>query len=111
MDDATDDNSVDKVNVVRDTLVKFLCKSGKWETMEFYRVLWLFNKYYNKWSPSLDDAFVSGENGVVIKTPRVLARMVEKRGSLIKEVKLEKGGRWGPQNVYVIKTLNCVLGV
>ena len=32
-DYANDDNSGDKVNVVRNTLVKFVCKSGKPETM------------------------------------------------------------------------------
>ena len=31
--DATNGNSGDKVNVVRNTLVKFVCKSGKPETM------------------------------------------------------------------------------
>ena len=99
MDDATDDNSGDKLDVVRDTLVKLLCKSGKSETMEFYQILWLFNKYYNKWLPSLDDTFVSGEHGVGIKNPNVLARIMEKRESLIKEVKLEKGGKCRPHHV------------
>ena len=99
------------MNVVRYTFVKFLCKSGKSETTEFYQIKGFFNKYYNKRLTSLYRTFVSGENGVGIKNPRVLTRMMEKRGSIIKEVKLEKGGRWGPQNVYVIKTLNCVLGV
>ena len=74
LDDATDDNSGDKVNVFRDTLVKFLCKSGKLETMEFYRVLWLFNKYYKKWFPSLDDTFLSGENGVGNKNPTCVGK-------------------------------------
>ena len=90
LDDATDDNTGDKVNVVRDTLVKFLCKSGKLELAEFYRIMGFFNRYYNKWFPSLDDTFVSCEHGVGIKNPCVLARMMDKRGSLIEEVKLEK---------------------
>ena len=29
----------------------------------------------------------------------------------MKEVKLEKGGKWGPHNVYVFKGLGEVLGV
>ena len=37
--------------------------------------------------------------------------MMEKTGSLFKEVNPEKGGKWGPQHVYVIQALNDVLGV
>ena len=92
LDDVTDEKSGDKVNVDRDTLVKFLCKSGKSEATDFYWIQEFFNKYYNKCFPSLDDTFVSGENGVGIKNPHVLVRMMEKRGSLVKEVNLEKGG-------------------
>ena len=55
--------------------------------------------------------FVSGEHGVVIKNPRVFMRIMEKRGSIIKEVNLKKGGKWGPHHVYVIKAINYILGV
>ena len=111
LDDATEDNSGDKVNVVRNTLMKFLCKSGKSETTDFYWILGLFKKYYNKRFHYLDGTFVSDDNEAGIKNPRVLSRMMEKRGSIIKEVKLEKGGMWGPNHVYEIKALNDVLGV
>ena len=83
LDDAIGDNSGDKVNVARDTILKFLCKCGKLETMEFYRILRFFNKYYNNWFPSVDGKFVSGKHGVVNKNPRVLARIMENTGSLI----------------------------
>ena len=46
-----------------------------------------------------------------IKNPCVLVSMMEKRIISIKEVKLEKGGKCGPQNVYIVKSLNDVLGV
>ena len=82
--DVTDDNSGNKVNVGRENLVKFVCRSGELETTEFYWILGFFNKYYNKWFPFLDDTFVSGENGVRIQNRRVLVRMMEKRESLIK---------------------------
>ena len=59
----------------------------------------------------MEYTYLSGDNGFGIKNPRVLARMMEKRGSLINEVKLEKGGKWGPQHFYVIEDLNDVLGV
>ena len=47
-----------------------------------------FNKYYNKCFPSVDDTFVSVEHGVGIKNPCVLARMIERREILNKEVNL-----------------------
>ena len=37
--------------------------------------------------------------------------MMVKNGHVIKEVKLEKDGNWGPQYVYVIRELNYILGV
>ena len=40
-----------------------------------------------------------------------MARLMEKSGSAVKEVKLEKGGRWGPHHVYVVKGLDEVFGV
>ena len=39
-----------------------------------------------------------------------MARLMEKSGSAVEEVNLEKGGKWGPQHVYVVKGLD-VLGV
>ena len=45
LDDTTNDNSGDKANFVRDTLLEFFCKSGKSETTEFYRIIGFFNKY------------------------------------------------------------------
>ena len=37
-----------------------------------------------------------------------MARFIEKLGSSVKEVNLEKGGKWVPQHVYVVYE---VLGV
>ena len=40
-----------------------------------------------------------------------MARLMERSGSAVEGVKLEKGGEWGPQHVYVVKDLDEVLGV
>ena len=40
-----------------------------------------------------------------------MARLMEKSGSAVKDVKLEKGVKWGLQHVYVVKGLDEVLGV
>ena len=46
-----------------------------------------------------------------LDNPRVLVRMMKKSGHIVKETKLERGGDWGPQHVYVIRLLSEVLGV
>ena len=40
-----------------------------------------------------------------------MARLMEKSGSAVEEVKLENGDKWGPQPVYVVKGLDDELGV
>ena len=40
-----------------------------------------------------------------------MARLMEKSGSVVKEVNLEKGGKWGPHHMFVVKGLDEVLGV
>ena len=37
--------------------------------------------------------------------------MMEKKATIIKEVKLEKDGNWVPQYVYVLRPLSDILGV
>ena len=60
MDD--DGNAGEPVNVARDTLVEFMCKSGGREKNEKYQVLGIFCKYYNKWFVSLQEIIGWGEN-------------------------------------------------
>eukprot|EP00957_Ditylum_brightwellii_P138429 10551205-Ditylum_brightwellii.AAC.1 len=40
-----------------DSLIQVKCKCGRFETVEFYRVLALFTKYYNKWFVSEEETF------------------------------------------------------
>ena len=74
----------------RDTLVKVKCKRGRVVTVEWFCVLCLFSKHYNKW-------YVHWENDRVPFTQdskhyKVMMRMVEREGNDIKEVELEIDG-------------------
>ena len=111
MDD--DGNAGEPVNVARDTLVEFMCKSGGREKNEKYQVLGIFCKYYNKWFVSLQEIIGWGENNPEekLKKTLVMARLMDKSGSSVKEFKMEKGGKWGPHNVYFVKGIDEVLGV
>ena len=40
-----------------------------------------------------------------------MARFMEKSGSAVNEFNLEKGGKWGPKYMYVVKGLGEVLQV
>ena len=97
--------------VVRDSLVQMKCKRGRSETIECYRVLAFFTKYYNKWFVAEQDKFPWSDDTVNTAKVRVLARLVKKTGSSYQEVGLVKDGNWAPQQVYVIESLSNVLKV
>ena len=46
-----------------------------------------------------------------LKKTRLMARFMEKSGSAVNEFNLEKGGKWGPKYMYVVKGLSEVLRV
>ena len=51
-----DEMHVDDVAYIkRDRLVMDKCKRGNQETIENYRVLYIFSKHSNKWFPHLED--------------------------------------------------------
>ena len=41
----------------------------------------------------------------------MLARIAEKTGNAFRDVRLEKGGKWGPQHVFVVKGLDELVKV
>jgi hypothetical protein len=47
--DDGDSNEEEELYIERDTLIKFYCKQGKTMTIENYRIICPFTKYYNKW--------------------------------------------------------------
>ena len=59
----------------------------------------MFSKYQNKWYVHWDDDRLPFEPG--IKKYKMLMRIVTNGpGSEVKEVDLEKGGKWGPKFVF-----------
>ena len=46
-----------------------------------------------------------------LKKTQVLAKLVEKIGSCVRDVESKKDGSWGPQHVYVMKGLDELLEV
>ena len=87
------------------------CKRGNAESVENYRVLGLFSKYYNKWFVAPEDNFPWTNNPSDVKNARVLARLVKKSGSNYNEVELKKGGDWGPKQVFCVKNYSDILNV
>ena len=77
-------------------------KRGKTEILEYYHVLAIFSKHYNKWFLHWDDEVLFEKGSTKFK---ILARMVVKDGNRIKEVDLEKDGQWGPKYVFSIRPM------
>lgn len=95
--------------IQRDSLITVKAKRGKTESIEYYRVLGIFSKHYNKWYLHWDEdkvAFVRNS-----KQYKILARMVEKSGRKFKEVELVAGGQWSPRCVYVLRYMSEIVSV
>jgi len=109
---AVDEASEALITIQRDSLIQVKCKRGRAESVENYRVLALFSKYYNKWFVSLEDSFPWTGNPSAVTNARVLVRMVKKQaGSNYKEVTLEAGGDWGPKQVFCVVNYKDIIGV
>ena len=89
-------------------MIKLNCKRGKSESVEHYRVLALFSKFYNKWFVASVENFPWKFD---VKNARVLARMVKKTGSNYQEVELKKGGNWGPSQIFCVRNYADILDV
>ena len=61
-------------------------------------MLVIFQKYYNKRFVSLQEQLRWSRNKKKedLKKTRVLTRRAEKTGNAFRDVKLEKGSKWGP---------------
>ena len=93
------------------SLIQVKCKRGNAESVENYRVLGLFSKYYSKWFVAPEDNFPWTNNPSAVKNARVLARLVKKTGSNYNEVELKTGGDWGPKHVFCVKNYCDILHV
>ena len=56
-----------------------------------------------------DDQFLWSEDESKVANVRVLTRMMKKQGSSYCDIDLVKGGMWGPQQVYCIRSLKDIL--
>jgi hypothetical protein len=109
------DDGVDSTNdglyIQQDSLIQLKCKRGKSESVENYRVLGFFTKFYNKWFVSLEDRFAWDNDQSSVKNVRVLAQLMKKSGSSYQEVTIEKDGDWGPGQVFCVKGFVDILKV
>lgn len=88
----------DDAYIRRDSLITFKCIRGKSESIEYYRVLGIFSKHYNKWFLHWDSDSVLYKKDS--KKYKIMAWMVQRDVLKMKEVVLEKDGNWGPKFVY-----------
>ena len=102
---------VGHVLIKRDTLIKAICKRGRSEAVEHYRVLSLFTKYYGKWFVGQVENFPWNNDPLAVKNSRVLVRMTEKRGGSNKEEQLEVVGAYGPKQIFLIKNYSEIMVV
>ena len=101
----------DDICIQPNSLVQVKCNRGKSVSVKYYRVLSLFDKYYNKWWVPIDCKFPWTNDPLAIKNARVLLRLMKKTGSSFQEVQLEAGGDWGPNQVFCIKNYCDILDV
>ena len=115
-----DDGGKDSDDFIKwDTLVKLSVKKGGQISSQYYRVLGIFDKYYNRWFVDFNkDKKVtfnprSGTQWKAYsKKYKLLVRMmVRTEQSEFEEVELEKNGKWSPKAVFRIVYLNDVLSV
>ena len=107
--EATEGDGNKYIQIQCDGLIRMKCVRGTSTTIEYYRVLAIFSKHYNKWFIDWDsDKFLFDPGS---KKYKVLARMMQKDGEEVKEVELEKDGHWGPRSVYCIKHMSEIVSV
>ena len=95
--------------IERDSLISLHCTRGDSVTVEYYRVLWPFTKYYNKWYVYVDQSKFSWINDDT--KVRFLVRMMCARGGTYEEVNLEKDGEFGPRSIYRICMMKDIVNV
>ena len=100
--------------IERDTLVTLKYKQGGrngQETVQYYRVLGIFSKHYNKWFVELDHKKIKFAPGS--KKYKLLVRMMEKQSAAgdYEEVQVAKDGKWSPKAVFRNVYLADVLSV
>ena len=116
-----DDGGKDSDDFIeRNTLIKLSLKKGGQVSSQYYRVLGIFDKYYNKWFPEFEKdkkVTFNPQPGKKWKAYseryKLLVRMMMKTQQLseFEEVELKKDGKWSPKAVFRIVSLKDVLSV
>jgi hypothetical protein len=102
--------AAEKTMIKRDTLVKFRATRGKNESIEYYRVLAIFSKHYNKWFIHWDSDRVEYIHNS--KKYKILARMVKMDGmSSCSEVNLEADGQWNTKSIFTLRSMSDIVSV
>eukprot|EP00956_Cyclotella_meneghiniana_P011701 scaffold16470_cov61-Cyclotella_meneghiniana.AAC.12 len=102
--------AAEKTMIKRDTLVKFRASRGKNESVEYYRVLAIFSKHYNKWFIHWDSDQVEYIHNS--KKYKILARMVKMDGmSSCSEVNLEADGQWNTKSIFTLRSMCDIVSV
>ena len=84
------DKTVSDTNlyIQRDSLIELPCNRGKAQaSIEKYRVLAIFTKYYNKWYVVIEDKFpwTNGDSNNNVKNSKVLVQLLKHKGSVMYE--------------------------
>lgn len=102
--------AAEKTMIKRDTLVKFRATRGRDESVEYYRVLAIFSKHYNKWFIHWDSDQVEYVHNS--KKYKILARMVKMDGmNSCSEVNLEADGQWNTRSVFTLQSMSDIVSV
>ena len=75
--------------IERNNVIQLSCKCGESVSVENYRVLAFFTKFYNKWYVAKEDKFGWEIDPDKRKNVRVLVRLMQTSGSSYQEVELE----------------------
>lgn len=101
-------------HIQRNSLITLKCIRGGKETIQYFRVLSFFGKYYNKWfmhGSDDNDCHLWQPSSSASKTSgvRMLVHLVSKVGvTSFQERTVEKDGEFGPADVYCIRPLNDI---
>ena len=69
-------NGIEDLYTRIESLIPVRCKRGCAETVKFYRVLYFFTKFYNKWFVSTEDEFAWVNNASKKINLKVLVRLM-----------------------------------
>ena len=108
-----EDGCSDKTSICieRDTLILLKCRRGTTDTVEHYRVLCPFTKYYNKWYAvgGVDKMKLVWKKGSNIV--HFVVRMMRERGTSYEKMELKKNGEFRSRYIFRMRSMDEILDV